>query len=148
MQRPYKVRFNLGRGKNYMKWKVEGPYGIRYYDPAEVELHMHGCQLKNQRKTAEKINQGANKTVCAWVRCVELKVYWITAGPMSGFYFMKFDEEHDTQLKYNPRKHPFWHVDENVNVDNLVVRRIITIGNKLYHKPDELEKWKNKVGSL
>jgi hypothetical protein len=140
MQRPYKIRFNLGKGKNYMKWKIEGPYGVSYHSPEDVQIHMNGCQLKNQRKTAEKINQGANKTVCAWVRCISVEIF-----PTD---FLRLDEVHDTQLKYNPRKLPHWHIDENLNVDNLVVRRIITIGNRLYHKPDELEKYKNRVGGL
>lgn len=142
MKRPYKVRFNLGRGKNYMKWKVEGPDGIWYWDPSKVEIHMYKCQLKNQKKTAEKINQGANKTVCAWVRCEDVKVVYIDAGPMSGVDLTKIDPDYDTQLKYNPRKHPFWFTDEGTNVDNLVVSRIVSIDRRLYYKPSELEKWK------
>jgi hypothetical protein len=148
MQRPYKVRFNLGKGKNYMKWKVEGPDGIRYYDPKKVEIHMTDCQLKNQRKTAEKINEGANKTVCAWVRATEIKVLWITAGPMSGNFTVKLDLESDIQLKYNPRKFPYWHIDEGVNIDNLVVGKIVTVGPRLYRIMTIMEEWKNKVGSL
>jgi hypothetical protein len=140
MQRPYKVRFNLGRGKNYMKWKVEGPNGIKYYTPDEVQIHMNGCQLKNQRTTAQKINSGANKTVCAWVRCEHVEIFPVD--------FLQLNEEFDTQLKYNPRVLPYWFIDENINVDSLVVRRIVTIGRKLYRKPDELEKYKIKVGEV
>ena len=140
MQRPYKVRFNLGRGKNYMKWKVEGPDGITYYNPDEVQIHMHECQLKNQRKTAEKINEGANKTVCAWVRCVGVEIF-----PTD---FLQLNEEFDTQLKYNPRVLPYWFTGADHNADNMIVRRVVSFGKKLYSKPDELEKYKNKVGSL
>lgn len=140
MQRPYKIRFNLGAGKNFMKWKVEGPSGVTYYSPDKVQIVMYGCQLKNQRKTAEKINGGAHKTVCAWVRCMDISIL--------PFNTLQLDELHDTQLKYNPRNLPYWFVDEGVNVDNLTVRRIVSFGRKLYRKPDELEKWQNKVGSL
>lgn len=137
MSRPYKIRFNLGRGKNYMKWKVEGPYGVAYYNPEEVQIHMNGCQLKNQRKTAEKINGGANKTVCAWVRCKSVQIF-----PAN---FLRLDEMHDTQFKYNPRKYPFWFMHEGVSIDNMEVSRIVSFGRQLYYKPDELQKIRNKV---
>ena len=125
MQRPYKVRFNLGKGKNYMKWKVEGPEGIFYYDPVEVQILMLGCQLKNQRKTAEKINGGANKTVCAWIRCGKLSIRTEN--------YLQLDTYVDAiQLKYNPRKLPHWFINEDINVDNLVVDLIVTIDRKLF----------------
>ena len=55
----FKVRFNLGRGKNFMKWKVQYPDGkIEYHLPSEVQLLMHECILKNQKKTAQKIFDG------------------------------------------------------------------------------------------
>lgn len=33
-----KVRFNLGRGVNYMKWKIQYPDKIKYYDPEKYHL--------------------------------------------------------------------------------------------------------------
>jgi len=140
MSRPYKIRFNLGRGKNYMKWKVEGPNGAKYYSPDEVQIHMNGCQLKNQRGTAEKINGGASKTVCAWVRCMHVEIFPVD--------FLRLNEEFDTQLKYNPRVLPHWFTGTDQNVDGMFVRRVVSFGKKLYHKPDELEKAKNKLASL
>lgn len=137
MKRPYKIRFNLGAGKNYMKWKVEGPYGVTYYNPEEVQIHMNGCQLKNQRKTAEKINRGANKTVCAWVRCERVEIF-----PAN---FLRLDEVHNTQIKYNPRKHPFWFMHEGVSIDNLEMSRIVSLGRQLYFIPVELERYFKKV---
>ena len=63
-----KVRFNLGAGKNFMKWKIERPDGIiSYHSPKEVQLVMAGCVLKNQKTTALKIFKGANKTLCSWI---------------------------------------------------------------------------------
>ena len=56
MSTKIKVRFNLGRGKNYMKWKVQYPSGnVEYFNPSDVQLILKNCQLKNNRKTAEKI---------------------------------------------------------------------------------------------
>jgi hypothetical protein len=118
-----KVRFNLSAGKNYMKWKVEYPdRKPEYYDPNEVQLRMVGCTLRNHRKTAQKINDGAHKTVCAWVLCKAVIISDII-NPEVNF---------DNQLKYNPRKLPYWFMDENVNVDNINVSKIVSLGNKLF----------------
>jgi len=57
-----KIRFNLGRGKNFMKWKIQYPNGeIEYHNPTDVQLLMHDCTLKNRKKTAQKIFDGAKK---------------------------------------------------------------------------------------
>ena len=74
MANKIKVRFNLGRGKNYMKWKIQSKSGVEYHYPADVQLIMKGCQLKNNRKTAEKIFNGENKDVCAWVLCDSIDI--------------------------------------------------------------------------
>ena len=121
MKRPYKVRFNLGAGKNYMKWKVEGPRGVAYYSPEEVQIVMSNCQLKNQRKTAERILEGAHKTVCAWVLCEDVSIENRT-----------FNEEGALQLKYNPRLLPHWFINEGENADGMTATLIFTSGRKLF----------------
>ena len=121
MKREYKVRFNLGKGKNYMKWKVEGPEGATYYSPDEVQIVMHECQLKNQKKTAEKILEGAHKTVCAWVRCTSVDIQQPSA----------ISWDNVTQLKYNPRVLPHWFINEGENADGMVVEKITSVGRKL-----------------
>ena len=51
-----KVRFNLSRGANYMKWKVEYPDGTKeYLSPETHRLIMTKALLKNYKKTAQKI---------------------------------------------------------------------------------------------
>jgi len=57
MAKKIKVRFNLGKGKNYMKWKLEFPTHSEYYSPEDYNLALFGCQLKNHKKTAEKITR-------------------------------------------------------------------------------------------
>ncbi len=70
MKNKIKVRFNLGRGKNYRKWKIEYPNSKpQYLDPNEVKLVMEGCLLKNYKKVSQRIFEGSNKTVCSWVIC-------------------------------------------------------------------------------
>jgi ribonuclease HIII len=99
----YKVRFNLGRGANYLKWKVTSPNGkVNYYEPNDVCLHMENCKLVNQQGTAQKIFDGANKTVCAWIECEALTIFEplvITKG---------------TKISYNPRVQPNWVCDGEI----------------------------------
>ena len=117
-----KVRFNLSRGKNYMKWKVVFPDGtIEYLSPDEVSLIMMKCKLSNNAKQAEKIFQGESKTVCAWVLCEEMK---ITGVPQK-------DITESSRLRYNPRVKPCWDFKES-NCDGKEFDCIESRGNRLY----------------
>jgi hypothetical protein len=109
MSKRIKVRFNLGRGKNYMKWKVEYPNKVvEYLNPTEVQLVMKNCQLRNHKGVANKIFNGANKTVCAWVLCEQIEI--VTKD------FKHYDIL-SRKLKYNPRVKPNWLLNEEI-VDN------------------------------
>jgi hypothetical protein len=121
-----KVRFNLGAGKNFMKWKIQHPDGkVEYHSPEDVQLIMTDCVLKNHKKTAQKIFDGGEKVVCAWVLCksIELKQ-------------SKFDSELDCMLtgdkvSYNPRVTPHWMLNGE-NVDGMLVDRLVTVGRAVY----------------
>lgn len=115
-----KVRFNLGRGPNYMKWKVESKDGTFYYDPEEVSFIMTGCTLKNYKKTAERIYNGGEKVVCAWVLCNDLTISKI-----------QNDVSNRHQIKYNPRVTPNWTLNDNI-VDNNDYLTIWSSGRKLF----------------
>ena len=116
-----KVRFNLSRGVNYLKWKIEYPDGnVMYYHPTGVQLVMGECTLKNYKKTAEKIHNGANKSVCAWVLCKTLDLK-----------FDNFITDNTTQIKYNPRVQPNWMVDGEVS-DGKKLDSIHSIGYSLF----------------
>lgn len=115
-----KVRFNLGRGKNYMKWKVEYGKTSEYYSPDEYNLFLYGCQLKNSRKTADKIHQGANKSVCAWVLCDTILLGKNIELP-----------EATTRLTYNPRVQPNWLAGAAV-ADDQHFEQIWSDGRKLF----------------
>lgn len=126
MGKKIKVRFNLGRGENYMKWKIEYPSGqVSYYYPTEIQLILKNCTLKNGRKTAMKIFNGENKTVCAWVLCEDITVRY------SGFE--QFDELGLNRLKYNPKNLPFWTVDDGKRThDGYKFEEIGTVDSKLF----------------
>lgn len=119
-----KVRFNLSAGKNYMKWKVEYPdRKPEYYDPKEFQLVLGGCVLKNHKTTAQKIHEGANKTVCAKIACDVIRIV---------SYKQRFLPVTDLpRLKYNPRVATYWNLD-GVDVDNKQFKTIISAGNQLF----------------
>jgi len=130
-----KVRFNLSAGKNFMKWKVEYPdRKPEYYDPKEFQLVLGGCTLKNHRKTAQKIYDGANKTVCAWVLCQHITLY--KAGTF------QINEEYN-QIKYNPRVRPNWMWDDEV-MDGCSLHTMVSDVNRLYYH----ESWRGDVDSF
>jgi hypothetical protein len=116
----YQVRFNLGKGKNFMKWKVSYPSGTaRYYEPSEVLIIMNGCKLVNHKGTAKKIFDGANKTVCAWVECDVVKVINKVVTQSSA-----------RQVCYNPRVTPHWVLDNEV-VDKGEFEELFTVGKSV-----------------
>jgi len=117
-----KVRFNLSRGKNYMKWKIAYPDGnIEYLDPNKVDLLMKKCKLRNSQKTAQKIFEGENKTVCAWILCDDVVISENPKEPL----------EENGRLRYNPRVNPNWNF-RDVNVDGKQFNVIESRGSKLY----------------
>jgi hypothetical protein len=113
-----KVRFNLGRGKNYMKWKIEHSEGVVYLSPDEFNLKMTNARLRNRRSTANKIKDGANKSVCSWILCDECDVTKL----------QHFGE----QVRYNPRINPFWMDENENNIDGASYDVLYTNERKIY----------------
>lgn len=121
MSKKIKVRFNLGRGENYMKWKVQFPNGyVYYFRPTDVQLVMEDCILKNSRSTALKIHSGeSNKTVCAWILCDSIKIRTTD-----------FMEDNFQQVKYNPRVLPYWNKD-GMDMDGSKIKEMYSVDYKL-----------------
>jgi 3'-phosphoadenosine 5'-phosphosulfate sulfotransferase (PAPS reductase)/FAD synthetase len=127
--RDWKVRFHLGQGVNFMKWKVENAKTkeTKFEDPDKVQIEMFNCKLTNSPKTAMKIFTGEiDKSPIAWVVCEKVKIN------------KDIDPVDPTErLSYNPRKAPNW-VDTDGNiVDNYVFEKLITFGRGVYYEtPD------------
>ena len=151
MKRLAKVRFNLSRGKNYMKWKVVYPSGaVRYYDPSLYTVTMTNCFLRNQPTTALKIFVGGHKKVCAWVECESVKVEAVKEPKFrTPLKFKKRDVKnlkegfptiHMPQcrkyLEFNPRTKPYWFAvwDEDHSIDASTYETLETIGTKIFYK--------------
>jgi len=128
--RPYKVRFHLGAGRNYMKWRIESTLtgNVGFYDPQRFVINMAKCRFVNHQKTAEKIHDGANKTVCAWIECAQVEV----AGCVEGRKAFSADEI----VHYNPRVAPYWYMlnwgQEHEIMDGSTTQHCTTRSNKVY----------------
>lgn len=131
MERKYQIRFHLAKGDNYMKWQVKDLSNgeVNYYDPEEYQLVLYDCVLKNQKTTAQKINCGANKTVCAWVRAGRVVIR--SLARQSEFPYASIFE-----VAYNPRVNPFWCDYKGNDVDNNEYGEILSCGRKLYANPN------------
>ena len=116
----YIVRFNLGAGENFMKWKIQKGNVSDYYEPSEVLIIMEGCKLVNQQGTAQKIFDGANKTVCAWVECDNVRV--IPKAVTSN--------ESSDKVSYNPRVTPHWTLNGEI-VDKQEFQWLFTAGREV-----------------
>ena len=118
----FKVRFHLARGENYRHFQITNPKGEKYYfDPSLVQLRITNGKLVNNYLSAQKIFEGANKTVCSWIECDS--VYLIADGlvaPPAG-----------VEARYNPRHEPNW-VVEGENADSRSYESLFTIGNKVF----------------
>jgi len=119
----YKVRFNLGAGKNYMKWKVYDMLCKQtyYFPPNSVVITMYGATLHNHKGTAQKIHDGANKTVCAWVECDHVQVDITDQLRL-----------HAGGVCYNPRVTPNWTSESGENMDKEECEVLTTQGRRIY----------------
>jgi hypothetical protein len=118
-----KVRFNLGRGVRYKKWKIdfEDERDPVYLDPETIQLIFKNPKLINRKSAATKIHDGANKYVCAWIKCDDVMVG------------NNFDVDEGTEVKYNPRVKPFWDIDGQ-DVDGQSFTELVSKGHRIYQK--------------
>jgi hypothetical protein len=119
-----RVRFNLGKGPNFEKWQVKCGDIVEYYSPEDYSLVMTDCKLRNQPRTAQRIHDGENKTVCAWIDCDSVAVY---RNEHANLRRMGFDF-----IAYNPKSKPFWRDRKGDNVDNKTYKFLTSWKRGLY----------------
>ena len=102
----YRIRFHLGRGEHFMHWQVKylgTEYGdedkVSYIHPQDNQLALLGCKLNVQPTAAQKIHDGANKTVCAWIECETIQVLAVNRIKPN---------INDYRVNFNPHKSPDW----------------------------------------
>ena len=123
----YRVRFHLAKGDNYMKWQVfDKKNGTKdYLNPETKSIIMLDCELGNNAKTAQRIFDGENKTVCAWVSCDDVIVKKredVIPPVVNGM----------THYMYNPRKNPHWFTEKHLNRDGKKFKLMMTHDRKIY----------------
>ena len=117
MSKKTKVRFHLGAGQYFMHWQITYPNGdIQYVDPNKQNMVFHDCQLRNRKKTAQRIHDGGEKVVCAWIECEWIQMlHWTSKGE---------------PVTYNPRVCPHWKYGSEI-ADNYRFGRIQSVGRNL-----------------
>ena len=118
--RGYRVRFHLAKGEHFMYWQVKNldTKEVNYYNPEVYSLYIMTAQLKNQRKTAEKIHAGENKSVCAWINADEVHATKNSQLIIRG----------EDLMAYNPRRAPHWVDSTGRNMDSMSFLSLVTCG--------------------
>lgn len=122
----FKIRFNLGSGANFMKWRIENTITkeVAFHSPDKVMLIMENAQLRNQRGTAQKIHQGKHKEVCGWI---DAETVTILKQPKTTPDLLTMKP-----VQYNPRISPFWRNENEENIDGKKYDVLVTNASKVY----------------
>jgi hypothetical protein len=130
VEREFKVRFHLGKGENFMKWRIENMITgkVEFFCPKDYDLELENCKLHNQVGAARKIFVGENKTVCAWVMAEKVAI--LIGGNCCA-------DEKDF-VSYNPRILPHWRDFGDNNLDKKELPCLETQGRQLFIKKKAL----------
>lgn len=129
----YRIRFNLGRGVNYMKWKVLNlkTKEVNYYSPDQFSFKLTNTKLCNRALSAKKIFDGHTKFVCSWIECETIEI--VESEIIGGYYIsnLYLDENIKVKINYNPKKHPFWANNNDENLDGVKHDTLYLINNEV-----------------
>ena len=95
-----RLRYHLARGEFYKHWQLKNTKRGKpvYLNPEDTNFLLEDVKLYNRRSVAQKIYEGSNKDVCAWLAIKgSVKVHTT-----------EFDVSNMTEISYNPRAAPFW----------------------------------------
>ena len=136
--RPYRLRYHLGKGPNFMKWQVRNKKLnlVDYFDPNSFVYTCKNGKLNNSSRTAQKIHDGDNKTVCSWISYEEMgsvSETFISSGHARGGL---------TRISYNPRLQPNWisYDSPDTNIDGFE-GNVYIINKTLYVSTEELNNY-------
>lgn len=119
-----RVRFHLGAGEHHRQWQVRHADGrVEYHDPDAVSLVMLGCRLRNQRGTAQRIHDGDNKSVCAWVEADDV----VVTVPVTRFW----PGLDGRQIAFDPRVAPHWRDEAGADIDGRQFEAVVSSGRRL-----------------
>lgn len=138
--RPYRLRYHLAKGPNFMKWQVRNKKLnlVDYCDPDSFVYTCMNGKLNNSSRTAQKIHDGDNKTVCSWISYshflgVNETLYSHSACRSMGGL---------TRISYNPRIQPNWikYDSPDTNIDGFE-GDVFIINKSLYVSTVELNNY-------
>lgn len=132
MEQEKRLRYHLGRGEFYKHWQLKSSRQRSkavYFNPEDTSFILKGVKLYSKRSAAQKIYEGSNKNVCAWLS-IEGSVK-ISSTQLS--------VEDMTEIAYNPRVAPFWtykgiwcEKEEDINLDMKKFDKVIINKTKIY----------------
>ena len=95
-----RLRYHLARGNFYKHWQLKNTRRGKpvYFNPKDTNFLLNNVRLYNRRYAAQKIYEGANKGVCAWLAIKGSVKVQAT----------EFDTSDMVEISYNPRVAPFW----------------------------------------
>ena len=131
-----RLRFHLAKGPNYMNWQLRNKKEgiLEYYNPDEFRYSIVRGKLNNSKKTATRIFEGENKTVCSWIS--------FESGSQD---LLNFNWLGSVRLSYNPKRAPHWTSPEyeGCNLDGFV-GDIYIINKSLYTNKESVEEFLSK----
>ena len=130
-----KLRFHLAQGPNFKHWQLKVDEAVSYYNPDNTSFTMQDVTLVNNKSTARKIHEGANKTVCAWLRPKQVQVNSLNLNDLNQAFDSMLDMREEgalVQVMYNPREFPHWVDNSGNNLDGRTLRKAMTIGKLIY----------------
>jgi hypothetical protein len=144
--RPYRLRYHLGKGTNFMKWQIRNKEldMVDYFDPNEFVYTCKNGKLNNNSRAAQNIHDGDNKTVCSWISYEDMGSVSETLRDF------KSVEGGLTRISYNPRLKPYWmsfDFDEESNLDGFE-GDVFIINKSLYVSTNELREFVDKFWEL
>jgi len=91
-----------------------------FFEPEDFKAVIINGKLHNHPSTAKKINDGSNKTVCAWIMAEDILMdstdnMWLRGS-----------------VAYNPRVMPHWIDNNGNNVDKVEYEEMLIDNKKIY----------------
>lgn len=120
-----RVKLHLTKGAHYRQFQVKDLRSgdVEYVNPETQSLCMVDCVLKNRKKTAQRIFDGANREVCAWVECDMVQIVDAQNGSL------------DASCKavlYNPKVAPYFCDVNGNNLDGFRFPKMVTVGRTVF----------------
>ena len=135
--RPYRLRYHLGRGINFMHWQIRNKdlKSVEHYDPNTFVYTCKNAKLNNSSNAAIKIHSGGNKSVCSWVS--------FSSGSKE---LNNFNELEHIEVSYNPRVRPYWTLSVGVADHDLdgFEGDVTVIGKRIFVNKIQLEEFLRK----